>query len=138
MSERAELLARHVSPDGQLVWRIERETEASGKVVISFGFEGLDWHLHPDFFEANGRSPEQIADDVTAGVIEDRHVVVIETFPDDPFRMYLLETIEQELELSGTYADLRFRFWSGRSIDRAELLEGTVDYKPLGEKFTTR
>ena len=39
MSERAELLARHVSPDGELVWRVERETEADGQVVVSLGFE---------------------------------------------------------------------------------------------------
>jgi hypothetical protein len=81
MSERAELVARHVSPDGELVWRIEREVEADGRVVVSFGFEGLDWHLHPEFFLANGREPLAVALDVTEDLVSDSSIVVISRWP---------------------------------------------------------
>jgi hypothetical protein len=131
MSDRAEVLARHVSPDGELVWRVEREEEANGRIVISFGFEGGPWHLHPESFEAHGRSPEQIASDVTNNLLHDRYVVVTEIRPAGEKEVRLLATIEYELEFSGTYAELRFRFWNGRPVDRAELLEGTVAHTPL-------
>lgn len=132
MSDRAELLARHVSPDGALIWRVERETEPDGRQTVSFGFEGLPWHLHPETFAANGRTAERIALDVTASLIGDRHIVVTRREGGET-EHGLLETIELELELWGAYADLEFRFWSGRRVARAELLEGSVIYEPLGE-----
>jgi hypothetical protein len=135
MTDRAELLERHVSSDGALIWRVEREPEPDG--TISFGFEGADWHLHPDDFEPEGRTLEQIARDVTADVIENR-VIIVTLHENGKIDRYLLETVELELELNGTYADLAFRFWSGRRIERAELLEGSVDYKPLGQILYTR
>jgi hypothetical protein len=132
MAGRAELLARHISPDGALVWRVEREPEPDG--TISFGFEGQDWHLHPDVFEPRGRTPEQVVRDVTADLIEDRYIVVT-LRENGSVEHGILETIELELEINGTYADLTFRFWSGRRVDRAKLLEGSVDYKPLGQRL---
>ena len=129
----AEVLARCTSPDGALVFCVERETERDGRAVVSFGFEGLSWHLHPDLFEAQGRSPEQVALDVVGGLINDRLIVVIDR-SDDLLEYRILETIESELELSGTNAPLGFRFWSGRGVDRAELLQGSVDYDRLGER----
>lgn len=129
MSEAAEILARHVSPDGELVFRVEREDG-----VISFGFEGLTWHLHPDTFEVNGRTPEQVALDVVGDLINDRMVVVIDR-SDGQLEYGILETIELEPWVYGVEAPLEFRFWSGRQVARTELLEGTVDYKPLGESW---
>lgn len=131
MDEAAEVLARHVSPDGELVFRVERE---SG--IISFGFEGLVWHLHPDGFDARGRSPERVALDVVDDLISDRMVIVTE-YEGGQLRRHILETVQMEIEFVGAQTRLEFRLWSGRPIDRSELLEGSVDYKPLGETWVT-
>ena len=47
-------IARHQSPDGELVWRVERSDDAAGGAVFSAGFEGGFWHVHPDQLERTG------------------------------------------------------------------------------------
>jgi hypothetical protein len=132
MSDRAELLARHVSLDGALVWRVERETEAEGRVTISCGFEGLPWHLHPDQFEPHGRSAEQIAADLTAGVLGDRHLIVTDGPEGARIRRWLLTDLELEgLAEDSSSSDHEYRFWSGRRVELAELIAGTVATVPL-------
>lgn len=124
--QEAELLDRRVSPDGVLHFRIERYEDGR----LAFGFEESDWHQHPDMLQANGRTPEQVALAFAEDLVNDR-LIIIRNRGDDEDRYWVLDTIEYELELSGTYALLEFRYWSGRRIDRAELLEGSVVYKPL-------
>ena len=121
----AEVLDRRTSPDGLLHIRIERYDDGS----LAFGFEESDWHQHPDMFDAKGRTPEQVAWAFADDLVNDRLVIVHNRQED---RYWVLDTIEYEPELSGTYAPLEFRYWSGGRIDRAELLEGAIDYKPLG------
>jgi hypothetical protein len=134
MSGRAELVARHVSPDGELVWRIEREVEADGRVVISFGFEGLDWHLHPEFFSANGREPLAIALDVTDDLVSDRSLVVISHWP-GRVEYSILDDLEVLVEFKQLEEELGFRFWSGRQVSVDDLKDGKVTYKPLGAQW---
>lgn len=124
--QEAKLLDRRVSPDGALHFRIERFDDGR----LAFGFEESDWHQHPDMFEANGRTPEQVAFAFADDLVNDR-LIIVRSHEEGEERYWVLDTIEYELELSGTYALLQFRLWSGRRIDRAELLEGSVDYKPL-------
>jgi len=121
----AEVLDRRTSPDGRLHFRVERH----GDGTLAFGFEECDWHQHPEMLQARGRTPEQVAQAFADDLINDRLVIVHNRQED---RYWVLDTIEYELELSGTYAPLEVRYWSGRSIDRAELLEGSIAYTSLG------
>jgi hypothetical protein len=134
MSERAELVARHVSPDGELVWRVEREVEADGRVVISFGFEGLDWHLHPEFFLANGREPLTIGLEVTDDLVSDRSVVVISRWPEG-VEYSIPDSLEVLVDFKHLEEELSFRFWSGRQVSVDDLIDGAVAYKPLGARW---
>ena len=128
MAPEVEVLARHVSPDEALTLVVQRLREADGSALILVGFEESDWHVHPELFSSD--PPDAVALGIVDDVINDRMVIVIE-YPDgDPY-ISLLDTIEDVLEYAGTYASIEFRFWSGRRIDRAELLEGSVPYKPF-------
>jgi hypothetical protein len=120
----AEVLDRRTSPDGVLHFRVERYDDGR----LAFGFEESDWHQHSDMFDARGRTPEQVAMAFADDLVSDR-LVIVHGKGDDNY--WVLDAIEQELEYYGAYALLEFRFWSGRGTDRAELLEGSVDYKPL-------
>ncbi|MDB5538618.1 MAG: hypothetical protein JWQ89_345, partial [Devosia sp.] len=104
----AELVARHVSLDGALHFRIERYEDGR----LALGFEESQWHVHSDMLEPKGRSPEQVALALADDLLNDRLVIVIQTGEGDD-RYSILDTIEDELEFSGTYARLEFRFWSG-------------------------
>jgi len=133
MSEKAEVLARHVSPDGHLVLRAERESEADGRLVYSLGFEGQPWHLHPDFFmKQDERSIEQMTFDLIGDVISDRMLIVIATSPGHR-ETRIVDTLESEVDYKPIDIGLTFRFWSGRQVSIEDLIDGRVTFKPLCE-----
>jgi len=126
MSPEAEVLARHVSTDGTLTLVVQRLIEADGPLII-LGFEESPWHVHPELFSSE--PPEVVALSLVDDIINDRMVIVVDR--SDDLYISLLDTVEELLELHGALVPLEFRFWSGRRIDRAELLEGSVIYKPF-------
>ena len=130
MGDRAEILHRILSPDGLLVWRIEREAEADGRMIISMGFEGLSWHLHPEDFVRRNRTDEEIAADVTTALIGDRLLVLV--VRDGDFHEFrLLDDIEQELDAKSNDETWVLRFWSGEAVSIDRLIDREVDYLPV-------
>lgn len=107
---------------------VRRTLEPDGSMLVTLGFEESPWHVHPELFSSD--LPEVAALSIVDDVISDRMVIVVDRSDGDLY-ISLLDTIEELLEFSGTYAPLEFRFWSGRRIARAELLEGSVTYKPF-------
>ena len=125
-------IARHVSPDGQLVWVVEEYPETEGSHGIAMGFADLPWHTHPDAFDRRGRSDHDIATDVTAAILTDR-VLIMTTRYDDVVEHGFLDDLELQVEIKSLDEQWSFRFWSGRQVTIEELIDGTVSYLPFGD-----
>jgi hypothetical protein len=124
--EGSELLARHVSSDGVLTLRVDRELE-DGSPVIIMGFEDSGWHFHPTADEAMR---------IVAEVLADRVVVLCRTV-DGRREFELLDELEVEFgshSADGTYG---FRTWS-RPVTFDELAAGVVPYVPLSKLWNWR
>jgi hypothetical protein len=130
MSDHAEVLARYVSRDGELVWRIERQREADESIVISFGFENVPWHLHPELFAAKGRSPKQIADDVTTDLLADRLVILVGR-RQGRYEIRLLDDLESAIASKTPDEEFELRVWSGAKLTLEELVDGVANVKML-------
>ncbi len=129
MTAKAELIARHVSPDGQLVFRIEREEGA-----VSFGFEGLPWHLHPDQIASDETDPVQVAKSFTTDLIEDRYLIVINKFHErTAYRIAF--SLEVEIDSKPSEQGLAFRFWSRGAVSVDDLIEEKAVFTPLSESL---
>ena len=128
------LVERHVSPDGALVFRIERVSEGAEQGTVAFGFEGQEPHYHPDMFQGHERGDIGVARAVASALINDR-MVIVTTYRSGEAVCEILEDMSIERELWAPDDPMDFRFWTGRRIARAELLEGSVDYVPVSTQI---
>ena len=127
-----EVLARHASPDETLTLVVLRQTPPEGDPVLSLGFMEFDWHVHPEFFFANERTPERVLLDIVDDVINDRMILIYQRFADGLMHPRILDSLEFEVDFYQPGEEWTFRFWSGRVVDLDDLLDGRVRYKPLG------
>jgi len=133
-------IARHQSPDGELVWRVERSDDAAGGAVFSAGFEGGFWHVHPDQLERTGE-PLAVLLKVTEQLLTDRLIIVEERrpVPDAPGEISLerrpLGNLDFDLQLKENDENWKLRLWSGRVITIEDVIDGKVDYEPLDLKM---
>lgn len=132
MTEQAtnEVLARHVSPDGQLTLLVVRAIEPPRPATIIVGFEESPWHVHVDAFDPAGRSWEQVGHDLAADIVNDRMLIVIVRGGDYP-DIRLADNLEDEVDYLPNGERPELRFWSGRRTSFDELIDGTVTYTPL-------
>jgi len=135
-----EVVARHVSPDGKLVWRVQRDVTADGNAEYSGGFEGRAWHLHAELMSRGGDPLANILA-LTDDLLADRLVIVKGSRPmqDSPSETdvayWLLDELEGEVEFNPNDSMLEFRFWSGRRLSVEDLIDGKVEFLGLSPKY---
>jgi hypothetical protein len=139
---RGEVLVRHVSSDGALIWRVEKSLLPDGTAAYVAGFEGLLWHIHPESLDRPGAPLDRVLA-VTDDLLADRMLVIEETWPstgpDDPARsLRLMTDLDEEIAFKANDETWRLRFWSGRSVDVDDLIDGKVVYLPLEESGMAR
>ncbi|GEP12704.1 hypothetical protein [Methylobacterium gnaphalii] len=103
---------RHTSPDGKLTLVVER---LASEDDFAIGFEGFDWHTHPDLLAGFYRQPhleavrrfiDEIVSDRLSVVIARRHGIIADIFVSfDP------SSEEDDLPEDVT---IELRTWSGR------------------------
>lgn len=129
-----EVFLRHVSPDGSLTWIVRCFRDADGAFNFAFGFETDDsvWHGHPDPAAFPGRTREQIAVEVTDGLLHDRYIVKSSAQEDGTVLHALLDALEIEVDhLIHNDEKVSLRFRSGRQVTFDELVDKTVLYRPF-------
>lgn len=133
-------IARYVSPDGQLVWRVEVSKSTSGEPVYAAGFEGTFWHVHPDQLRRRGE-PIEVLLTLTEELLADKLVIIEERWPvpDNPEELglerSLLVDLDFELSVKPNETAWKLRFWSGKVVDVEDLIDGAVAFTPLDQKF---
>ena len=133
MREGSGVLLRRVSPDGALIWLVQRYQDEQGEFDFAFGFESGNsgWHSHPDMLDAPGKSREQVVSEVTDDVTNDR-MLIKATVRGDWVEHALLGDLETEVDYLVDVDDqISIRFWSGRSVSFDELIDGAVAYRPF-------
>jgi len=123
----AELLARHVSPDGALTLRVDRTIEADGAALVTVGFEQSGWHFHPTADEALGIVEEVLAD----------RVVILISSVDGRIAYELMDDLEWDVDSKPADVPYRFRTWS-REVTFDELVAGNVPFTPLSQLWNWR
>lgn len=124
------ILASHVSPDGTFTWIVEVYSEPDGTDGIAMGFDGFGWHLHPDSVDRRERTDQQIAADATEALLADR-LLIMTTTDGEAVEHSLLDDLEVEVSIKSYSERWTFRFWSGRSVEVDDLIDGKVGYLPL-------
>ena len=133
-----EVLARHTSPDGALTILVQRDTQPGGDSILSLGFEGFDWHVHPgEFYPRDGRSDEEVFLEIVSDVVSDRMIIMLQGHDDGPMWPSILDTVTFEVDFYHPGERWSFRFWSGRTVDVDKLMDGRVKYKPFGDAGMT-
>lgn len=126
MAVAAEVLARHVSPDGALTLLVHRTIE-NGKPLISMGFEESSWHFHP-----TAEAALRIVD----AVLADR-VVILASSREGENYIELLDDLESAVDYKPSEATYRFRVWS-REVSFEDVVDGKVAHTPLDELWDWR
>lgn len=127
MTEAAEVLARHVSPDGQLTLVVERHKKADDALII-IGFpDGGGWHFHPT---------EQEALRIVDAVLADQ-VVIMQWTSLERSVTELMDDLALEIGTGADDVSYRFRLWS-REVSFEDLVEGKVPHTPLSELWNWR
>ncbi|RYE10335.1 MAG: hypothetical protein EOP22_04620 [Hyphomicrobiales bacterium] len=134
-----EILARHVSPDGRLTWRVERYREADGVNGYAAGFEDSFWHIHPDQLQRAGEDEEKLRG-LTADLLADRLVVVVEVWTPpgteaEDQNIRILGDLETEIDFKSNDEKWQLRFWSGAAVEIDDLIDGKVAFLPLDQKL---
>lgn len=110
--ERMNIVERFVSADGQLVLAVA--IEGNGDMVV--GFEGGEWHTHPDLLAHWLSVPEEQAVHRFVEMLQsDQLPIVMSTdggLTPDP---WVSDNLEQTLSLYGR-SNCVLRYWSGTSV----------------------
>lgn len=122
---------REVNPDGRLTLVAERVVGASGETVVVLGFEGLQWHVHPeDLALCAGLTHEQCAVRIVEDVVSGRMLVATHTSPG--FRLVeIAGRLEGGTDFLEPDESLTFQLWDGRAVPAEDIVSGRVRYTPL-------
>ena len=115
-----EVLERHVSPDGMLIFMLAKEGEdwtAGFESSMAPGF--VDWHTHGSIL-AHGTevSPEQATRSFIDEVLQDKVLIMIGGERGGRIRVIITDSPEDELQDKDQDETLIFRFWSGSRLYR--------------------
>ncbi len=104
-------LVRHTSADGKLTLLVQ--VGVDGETAV--GFEGGDWHTHPDLLAAQLQVPEQQA--VAAFISRlkaDQIPIFVSTDGGVTVAPWVSDNLEATLSMFGTECVLRY--WSGAEV----------------------
>lgn len=107
------IIERDTSPDGLLTVLVTRD--ADGEIAV--GFDGGDWHTHPDLLALWLGVPEDVA--VThflAMLRNDELPIVMSTNGGETIDPYVSDNLSETLRAFGPDRCV-LRDWSGRKID---------------------
>ena len=109
-------IQRHLSPDGALSLVVQRGDDAD----VCVGFEGSNWHTHPDVLAPWLQVPEEQAVQKFIEAIEsDQIPIVLSIDRGTTIDVWVSDDLQSTLSYYG-HENCVLRFWSARQIGNAQ------------------
>lgn len=112
MLENMRIIERHISPEGKLTLTVA--VGANGDIAV--GFEGGDWHTHPDLISLwLGVKEEQAIRHFIELLLSDKLPIILSTDGGETIDPWVSDNLSETIRLLGKENCL-LCYWSGKSV----------------------